>query len=66
MEGKKKRGGWRGSETGAGRPKGKNQKPKAFKIDLDLIPYLESKPNQNEHINTLLRSDFESSKVDKI
>lgn len=44
-----------GKRTGAGRPGGVSQKAISVRVDLDLIPYLESQPNRNRFINDCIR-----------
>lgn len=45
-----------GGNHGGGRPKGLSQTPKTFRIDNDLVEYLETKVgNQNRLINMLIR-----------
>ena len=37
------------------------QKMMAFKIDLDLIEYLNTKPNKGRYINDLIKADKEKT-----
>lgn len=38
----------------------RTQKMMSFKIDLDLVEYLNTKPNKGRYINELIRSEKES------
>lgn len=59
----------RGGYRGGGRPKGRTQKEKKFRIDDDLCEYLETKVgNQDAFINMLIQSykDKANRLVEKI
>jgi hypothetical protein len=43
---------------------GATQKLIAFKLDLKLLKWLKSKPNQGRYINDLIRKDMHSAWVD--
>lgn len=66
---KKQRG---GAGLGQGRKKGRKQTPKSFRIDDDLIEYLEKQVgNQNAFVNMAIRAYKEQSeliigKIDKL
>lgn len=48
-----------GKRNGAGRPKGLNQKAISVRVDLDLIPFIESHPNKNSFINDCIRKQMQ-------
>lgn len=45
-----------GKREGSGRKQGANQTAKTYRIDNDLLEYLNTKKNKNKFINDLIRS----------
>jgi hypothetical protein len=58
MEKEKKQGGKR---KGAGRPKGAVKTRMTFTIDNELIIFLQSKKNQSEFVNNLIRIEMKKT-----